>query len=113
VHTTVPVHEVHHEATHHHGTTTPLAMSIDEVKHKGGVLGGKDRVYTENNGCPPGVYEGTEGRGLRRTPPPPAPFIVVVHSDCRCPNYILVDQTSGIHVRLISQGHGLCSLKGT
>ncbi|KAK4446415.1 hypothetical protein QBC34DRAFT_331648 [Podospora aff. communis PSN243] len=67
VHTTVPVHEVHHEAARHHGTTTLPAMTMDEFKRNGGALGGRDHVHSETDGCPPGAHGGSEGCGLRRT----------------------------------------------
>jgi hypothetical protein len=40
IHTTVPVHEVHHNAARHHTTSTLPAVTIDEFKKSGGVLGG-------------------------------------------------------------------------
>ncbi|KAK5663852.1 hypothetical protein OQA88_55 [Cercophora sp. LCS_1] len=39
VHTTVPIHEVHHEQARDHGTTTMPAVSMDEFKRQGGTLG--------------------------------------------------------------------------
>ncbi len=42
-------------------------MTMDEFNRKGGALGGKERVHTENDGCPAGAHGGTEGRGLRQT----------------------------------------------
>ncbi|KAK0752980.1 hypothetical protein B0T18DRAFT_310247, partial [Schizothecium vesticola] len=64
VHTTVPVHEVHHEAARHHGTTTLPAVSMDQFKRQGGALGGKDHVHTEGDGCPPGAHGENQGKGL-------------------------------------------------
>ncbi|KAK3313237.1 hypothetical protein B0H66DRAFT_388973 [Apodospora peruviana] len=55
VHTTVPVHEVHHEAAKHHGTTENAPMSMDEFKKRGGGLTGSSGARSnEFEGCPPG-----------------------------------------------------------
>ncbi|KAK1834557.1 hypothetical protein QBC39DRAFT_369061 [Podospora conica] len=55
VHTTVPIHEVHHQGAQVHSTTEMPAMSMDEFKKKGGNLGG---TQSERNsafeGCPQG-----------------------------------------------------------
>ncbi|KAI0120704.1 hypothetical protein BJ170DRAFT_688531 [Xylariales sp. AK1849] len=40
VHTTVPIHETHHNAAQHHSTSTLPAVSMDDYKKHGGVLGG-------------------------------------------------------------------------
>lgn len=52
IHTTVPVHEVHHYAASHHPTSTLPAVSMDEFKRKGGKLGGAERHVHEFEGCP-------------------------------------------------------------
>lgn len=41
VHTTVPIHEVHHNAAKHHTTSQLPAVSMEEYKRKGGVLEGR------------------------------------------------------------------------
>lgn len=41
IHTTVPVHETHHAAAEHHGTTVLPAKTLEEFKASGGVLGGQ------------------------------------------------------------------------
>jgi hypothetical protein len=40
VHTTVPVHEVHHKDARHHGTTTLPEVSMDEFNKQHGVGSG-------------------------------------------------------------------------
>lgn len=42
VHTTVPIHEVHHNEAHHHSSTALPAMSMDDFKKQGGSLGGRE-----------------------------------------------------------------------
>ncbi|KAH7028987.1 uncharacterized protein B0I36DRAFT_245721 [Microdochium trichocladiopsis] len=39
VHTTVPIHETHHEQAQHHAATTLPAISMNEFKSKGGTFG--------------------------------------------------------------------------
>ena len=56
VHTTVPVHEVHHNSAQHHGTTTLPPVSIDEFKKQGGVLSGNHERHNKFDGCPEGVH---------------------------------------------------------
>ena len=69
IHTTVPVHEVHHYAASHHPTTTLPAVSMDEFKrNKGGKLGavgGAERRVHEFEGCPQtvGDHVHREGEG--------------------------------------------------
>jgi len=57
VHTTVPVHEVHHQSAQHHGTTTLPPVSINEFKKQGGVLSGHHERTSKFDGCPEGVHE--------------------------------------------------------
>ncbi|KAJ4296722.1 hypothetical protein N0V90_006770 [Kalmusia sp. IMI 367209] len=52
VHTTVPIHEVHHNAATHHESSELPAMSMDEFKQKGGVLGGRGERYDGFEGEP-------------------------------------------------------------
>lgn len=56
VHTTVPVHETHHNPAQHHGTTTLPPVSVDEFKRQGGVLEGNRERTSEFEGCPEGVH---------------------------------------------------------
>ncbi|KAK3703221.1 hypothetical protein LTR37_014561 [Vermiconidia calcicola] len=42
VHTTVPIHEVHHNATQHHAASALPAVSMDEFKKQGGSLTGRE-----------------------------------------------------------------------
>lgn len=61
VHTTVPIHEVHHnKATHHESTALP-AMTMDEFKNKGGVLSGREERYDEFEGVPKNIGGATGG----------------------------------------------------
>jgi hypothetical protein len=60
VHTTVPVHEVHHNEAKHHTATALPAITLDEFKAKGGTLtGNKERVDTFK-----GEPRSIEGLGL-------------------------------------------------
>lgn len=52
VHTTVPIHEVHHKAANHHETSALPALSMAEFKQKGGVLGGREERYDAFEGEP-------------------------------------------------------------
>ena len=54
IHTTVPIHEVHHNAAQVHSTTSLPAMSMDEFKKKGGSLGGQSERVSSFEGCPQG-----------------------------------------------------------
>jgi hypothetical protein len=56
VHTTVPIHETHHEQAKIHGTTTLPAVSMDEFKRQGGALGGQQSRTGTFEGCPKGVH---------------------------------------------------------
>jgi len=42
VHTTIPVHEVHHNEAKHHAVSSLPAISMSEYKSQGGVLGGRE-----------------------------------------------------------------------
>ena len=42
VHTTVPIHEVHHNAAHHHSASALPPVSMDDFKQQGGSLGGRE-----------------------------------------------------------------------
>lgn len=42
IHTTIPVHEVHHNEAKHHAISSLPAVTMDEFKTKGGVLTGRD-----------------------------------------------------------------------
>lgn len=60
VHTTIPVHEVHHQSAQHHGTTTLPPVNIDEFKKQGGVLSGRQERRSQFEGCPEGVHKDGE-----------------------------------------------------
>ena len=61
VHTTVPIHEVHHNKATHHETTALPTMTMDEFKHKGGALSGREERYDEFEGVPKNIGSGTAG----------------------------------------------------
>jgi hypothetical protein len=61
VHTTVPIHEVHHNAATHHETTSLPTMTMDQFKTKGGVLSGREERYDEFEGVPKNIGGGTAG----------------------------------------------------
>merc|ERR1712193_412636 len=45
VHTTVPIHEVHHNAAQQHSTSALPAVSMSDFKKQGGVLSGREERY--------------------------------------------------------------------
>jgi hypothetical protein len=61
VHTTVPIHEVHHNAATHHETTALPTMTMDQFKTKGGVFSGREERYDEFEGVPKNIGGGTAG----------------------------------------------------
>jgi hypothetical protein len=52
VHTTVPIHEVHHKQAQHHSATALPAVSIDEFKKGGGALTGREERVDHFQGTP-------------------------------------------------------------
>lgn len=52
VHTTVPIHEVHHNAAQHHAATALPAVSMSEFKREGGTLAGREEKYDGFKGEP-------------------------------------------------------------
>lgn len=70
VHTTQPVHEVHHNEAKHHGATTLPAVSMGEFQSKGGALGGSEAHHdafagapSSNHHAPPGIIGGHGAQG--------------------------------------------------
>lgn len=61
VHTTVPIHEVHHNKATHHSTTALPAMTMEEFKSKGGALTGREERYDAFEGVPKNIGAGTAG----------------------------------------------------
>jgi len=55
IHTTVPIHEVHHNAAQHHSTSALPAVSMAEFKKQGGVLTGREERYDGFEGEPRSV----------------------------------------------------------
>lgn len=55
VHTTVPIHEVHHEGTKVHSTTALPAVSMTEFKAQGGALSGREERYDGFEGEPKNI----------------------------------------------------------
>ncbi|KAK4495549.1 hypothetical protein PRZ48_013881 [Zasmidium cellare] len=67
VHTTVPVHEVHHNAAQHHGTSALPAVSMDEFKSQGGSLGGRGERSDAFTGEPKHVGGALNGNNSATT----------------------------------------------
>ena len=71
-HTTVPIHEVHHNAAQHHSTSALPAVSMSDFKKQGGVLTGREERYDGFEGEPRSIgghssttgTHGTHGSGL-------------------------------------------------
>lgn len=55
VHTTVPIHEVHHNAAQHHTASALPAVSMADFKKQGGVLTGREERYDGFEGEPRSV----------------------------------------------------------
>ncbi|PSR82136.1 hypothetical protein BD289DRAFT_468226 [Coniella lustricola] len=69
VHTTKPIHEVHHNEAKHHGTSTLPAMSMDDFKKHGGALGGAETRHDKFAGSFDGPLHGRPigGEGAQGT----------------------------------------------
>ncbi|KAI1384356.1 uncharacterized protein F4822DRAFT_432902 [Hypoxylon trugodes] len=52
VHTTVPIHETHHNAAQHHSTTSLPPVSMQEYEQQGGALGGRKERFDAFEGEP-------------------------------------------------------------
>ncbi|KAI1799463.1 hypothetical protein F4811DRAFT_565543 [Daldinia bambusicola] len=52
VHTTVPIHETHHNPAQHHSTTSLPPISAEEYRHRGGALGGEKERFDAFEGEP-------------------------------------------------------------
>jgi len=52
VHTTVPIHEVHHNAAQHHSSSALDPVSMDDFKARGGTLGGREERHDHFEGEP-------------------------------------------------------------
>jgi len=57
VHTTVPIHETHHNAAQHHATTTLPPVNMGEYKKSGGVLGGREERFDAFEGKGTGIND--------------------------------------------------------
>ncbi|KAI1770001.1 hypothetical protein F4818DRAFT_434586 [Hypoxylon cercidicola] len=57
VHTTAPVHETHHNPAQHHSTSSLPPVSIDEYKHQGGALGGRQERFDAFEGEPRSIHD--------------------------------------------------------
>ncbi|KAI1469514.1 uncharacterized protein F4812DRAFT_423426 [Daldinia caldariorum] len=73
VHTTVPIHETHHNPAQHHSTTSLPPISAEEYRQHGGALDGQKERFDSFEGEPRSI-RGTietmheEGRGLKNPP---------------------------------------------
>lgn len=52
VHTTVPIHETHHNAAQHHAATALPALSMNDFKKQGGSLVGRETVHDKVSSRP-------------------------------------------------------------
>ncbi|KAH9989363.1 hypothetical protein F4779DRAFT_623935, partial [Xylariaceae sp. FL0662B] len=57
IHTTVPIHEVHHNAAQHHSMSSLPPVSMEEYKKQGGALGGRDERFDAFEGDPKNIKE--------------------------------------------------------
>lgn len=67
VHTTIPVHEIHHNEAKHHTASALPAMSIDEFKRNGGTLSGREERRDQFAGEPKSVGGTLGGAGAAGT----------------------------------------------
>ncbi|RYP61651.1 hypothetical protein DL769_007612 [Monosporascus sp. CRB-8-3] len=58
VHTTVPIHETHHNTAQHHSTSVLPTVSMDEFKKQGGSLGGREERFDAFEGEPKNIGSG-------------------------------------------------------
>ncbi|XXH05271.1 hypothetical protein Hte_011696 [Hypoxylon texense] len=56
VHTTVPVHETHHNPAQHHSTTSLPPVTMGEYKQQGGALGGRQERFNAFEGEPKSIH---------------------------------------------------------
>lgn len=70
VHTTVPIHEVHHNEAKHHAASALPAVSMADFKRQGGSLTGREERYDGFDGEPRAVGHalgGLGGSGISQT----------------------------------------------
>jgi len=63
VHTTIPVHEVHHNEAKHHSASALPPVSMHDFKHSGGSLTGRDERTDAFDGEPRAVGSSLGGNG--------------------------------------------------
>ncbi|TAQ86814.1 hypothetical protein B7494_g4880 [Chlorociboria aeruginascens] len=63
VHSTIPVHEVHHNGAKHHNATSLPAVTMDEFNRQGGSLGGREMRTDAFEGEPKAVGRTLGGPG--------------------------------------------------
>jgi len=61
VHTTVPIHEIHHNEAKHHAASALPAVSMADFKKQGGVLSGREERHDRFEGEPKGVTSALGG----------------------------------------------------
>lgn len=61
IHTTVPIHEVHHNKATHHEVTALPPMTMEQFKAKGGSLTGREERYDAFEGVPKNIGSGAVG----------------------------------------------------
>ena len=76
VHTTVPIHEVHHNEAKHHSASALPAVSMADFKKQGGSLTGREERYDGFEGEPRAVGSalGGSGTGTSTTGPHSSKF---------------------------------------
>ncbi|KAI1344333.1 hypothetical protein F5Y15DRAFT_411177 [Xylariaceae sp. FL0016] len=75
VHSTVPIHETHHNPAQHHSGSALPAVSMQDYKKVGGVLGGKKEMFDKFEGQPQergGIMSTALGTGPARATGPNA-----------------------------------------
>jgi len=67
IHTTVPIHEVHHNEAKHHSTSALPAVSMADFQRQGGVLSGRDERVDGFEGEPRAVGSALGGSSTTGT----------------------------------------------
>ena len=67
MHTTVPIHEVHHNEPKHHSASALPAVSMADFKKQGGTLGGREERYDGFEGEPRAIGGALGGSSVGHT----------------------------------------------
>lgn len=66
IHTTVPIHEIHHNEAKHHAASALPAVSLEEFKRQGGTLSGREERFDGFEGEPRAIGSTLGGNSTGR-----------------------------------------------